>query len=106
MEKTILEKRIEERATELFNKEFSVLIKFLNDNKISRQLKITINEKEIPLCNFGQNYGIFNSVMNQNKESAVSNFEKVKESLIKEFIKSETDRVLSSLENINYLFNQ
>mgnify|MGYP001268906130 CR=1 FL=1 len=105
MNKTILEKRIKERAEERFDKEFRELVNYIYTHPIGGRLKVKIGDSDIPIVNFGRNYGLFNEEGIQNKRSDNTNLQSVKMSLLKEYEKEETDEILKKLENLDYLFN-
>jgi len=96
MEKTILEKRIEEKAIERFNMEYK---KWLNYNLSSpfKYLCVHVGEcKEVNLFTFGGNYAIFNE-NGSHKINKSDSFEQIKNELIKKYIAEETDAILSKL---------
>jgi hypothetical protein len=105
MEKTILEKRIIEKAEERFQKDYKKFVDFIIDNPIGKRLKIIgLTDGDIYLSDFGCNYALFNHKQNENSDKKNTNYDSVKEELIKEYIKLETDELLQKLENIKYLF--
>lgn len=106
MNKTILEKRIEERANERFEDDLRKFIDFLLGHPISKELRVKIGEENIPIANFGSNYGLLNNEGLHNRHSAHTNLEIVKRNLIEKYKKEETDKILEQLESFNYLFNQ
>lgn len=104
MDKTMLEQRIEERAEQRFTKEFNNLIQELINNPICKGLKVTIGEEDIPLANFGSNYGLLNGSVTINKNSKHTNLEVVKERLLIQYKQEETDAILNKLSSLDYLF--
>lgn len=106
MEKTFLEKRIEEKAIELFEKDYRDFVEIVNRHPVGKLLQIKVNEKQIPLTNFGCNYGFFNNEQERNSRSKLTNYDEMKEQLIDRYIKEETDKVIDQLQNIGYLFNR
>lgn len=106
MDKTILEKRIKERAEERFDNEFREFVKYIYNHPIGGRLKVKIGDSNIPIANFGRNYGLFNEEGIQNKHSDNTNLQLVKMSLLREYEKEETDEILKKLENLGYLFNR
>ena len=113
MEKTLLEKRIYERAKEKTEKEYKNFMNFLKSNKFGKNLAIrisagdTINdERYIPLSDFGCNFALFNDDCLKSHYLDNSNLEKVYNDILEENIRIETDELLNKLDEINYLFNQ
>lgn len=84
MDKTILEKRIKERAEERFDNEFREFVKYIYNHPIGGRLKVKIGDSNIPIANFGRNYGLFNEEGIQNKHSDNTNLQLVKMSLLRE----------------------
>lgn len=91
----ILQKRIENRAEERFNKEFKKLAEAICNNQIGRILKVGDN--------ILADYGGFNSdcILNADYPNrvlkGVTNIDSIKDKLVKEYIKEETDNILSKL---------
>ena len=105
MEKTHLEVRIEERAKELFEKDYNDFVSILNRHPVGKLLKVNVNEEQIPLTTFGRNYALFNTEQEQNSRLKLTNYDEVKELLIKKYIAEETDKIIEQLQNIGYLFD-
>lgn len=114
MKKTILEKRIYERAEEKTKEEYSKFMSFLKTNEFASKLSICIKKGEtindeiyIPLSRFGCNYSLFNDECLKNKFSTDhTTLENVYNEILEENIRKETDNILRRLEDINYLFNE
>lgn len=106
VDKTFLEKRIEEKAREEFKKEWNGFVEQMYRNPIFKHITIKINEKDIPLATFGINFGVFNQEQDKNPRNNFLNFEEVKEKVIQEKIKKETDELLNRLSAVNYLFEK
>ena len=107
MEKTILEKRILEKAEERTKKEYEDFINFLQKNDFGRELEVFVNdETSIPISNFGCNYGLFNHDCLRNRNVNITNLEKVYNEILEKNIKIVTDEILNKLKSIEYLFNQ
>lgn len=112
MQKTILEKRIEEKAEAIFEQNVKEFVDFCQKNPIAKRLKVLVLAKGaeddqafIPLVNWGSNWALVNGIGIQNKDSVeYTNIENIYEELITEYQKQETDNVLNKLENIKYLF--
>src|SRR5699024_2711514 len=105
MEKTFLEKRIEEKAIELFEKDYRDFVEIVNRHPVGKLLKVNVNEEQIPLTTIGRNYALFNTEQEQNSRSKLTNYDEVKELLIKKYIAEETDKIIEQLQSIGYLFN-
>ena len=108
MEKSFLEKQIEKRAEERFEKEYNDLVKYIDNHSIGGKLKIRTSklDKPIPLVDFGTNYAFFNNNQDENSNSNLSNYSEVKALMIQKYIEEETKTILSKLEHLEYLFNQ
>lgn len=106
MDKTFLEKRIEEKAREEFKKEWNGFVEQMYRNLIFKHITIKIDGKDIPLATFGVNFGVFNQEQDKNPRNNFLNFEDVKEKVIQEKIKEKTDELLSRLSAVDYLFEK
>ena len=107
MSKTILEKRIEQRAEERFEKELKEFIGIVERHPIGKLLRISIEGKNIPIAANGPNYGLFNYEGTKNSlGEKTTNLGDVKEKLLEKYKQEETDEILSKLDNLNYLFEQ
>ena len=106
MDKTFLEKRIENKAREEFEKEWNDFVIQMYNHPIFKHITIKIEEKDIPLATFGVNFGVFNQEQDKNPRNKFLNFEEVKEKVIQEKIKKETDELLRRLSSVNYLFEK
>ena len=106
MDKTFLEKRIENKAREEFEKKWNGFVNQMYHHPIFKHITIKINEKDIPLATFGVNFGVFNQEQDKNPRNKFLNFEEVKEKVIQEKIKKETDELLNRLSAVNYLFEK
>lgn len=106
MDKTFLEKRIENKAREEFEDEWNDFVIQMYNHPIFKHITIKIEEKDIPLATFGINFGVFNQEQDKNPRNKFLNFEEVKEKVIQEKIKKETDELLDRLSSVNYLFEK
>ena len=106
MDKTFLEKRIENKAREEFEKEWNSFVEQMYCHPIFKHISIKIDGKDIPLATFGVNFGVFNQEQDKNPRNKFLNFEDVKEKVIQEKIKEKTDELLSRLSSVNYLFEK
>ena len=106
MDKTFLEKRIENKAREEFEKEWNDFVIQMYNHPIFKHITIKIDKKDIPLATFGINYGVFNQKQDTNPRNIFLNFEDVKEKVVQEKIKEKTDELLSRLSSVNYLFEK
>ena len=106
VDKTFLEKRIENKAREEFEDEWNDFVIQMYNHPIFKHITIKIEEKDIPLATFGVNFGVFNQKQDKNPRNKFLNFEEVKEKVIQEKIKKETDELLDRLSSVNYLFEK
>lgn len=106
MDKSFLEKRIENKAREEFEKEWNSFVDEMYHHPIFKHITIKINEKGIPLATFGVNFGVFNQEQDKNPRNKFLNFEDVKEKVIQKKIEEKTDELLSRLSSVNYLFEK
>lgn len=104
MDKTFLEKRIEEEAKEEFVKEWNDFVNVMRNHPIFGKIRIKIEDKSFPLATFGVNFAIFNQNQEENERNEFLNFEEVKEQIIQQKIKNKTDELLKKLSSIGYLF--
>ena len=104
MDKTMLEKRIEERAEKRFTDDLRSLINDIQKNPIGKSLKILINGDPIELADSGINFGIINNNSTKGNYVLNTNLKEIKEKLVDEYKKEETDSILDKLTNIDYLF--
>ena len=106
MDKTFLEKRIEEKAREEFKKEWNDFVDQMYHHPIFKHITIEINKKDIPLATFGVNFGVFNQEQDKNPRNVFLNFEEVKEKVVQEKIEGKTDDLLHRFSSLNYLFEK
>lgn len=92
MDKSILEKRLENKAERRVKDEIDALK--MNSNKILDRLKIKIGEKELPLYMFLNGY-------DQVKE--YSNFKELVEQLKKEYLEDEVNSLLRAVDEFEEL---
>lgn len=95
----ILQKRIEERAFERFNRDFNELAKVIAENPIGGRLKICDNR----LANMSGYAGgaILNRGHLDKVSNEITNIVEVKDFLMKEYIKQETDAILRDISILN-----
>ena len=106
MDKSFLEKRIENKARKEFEKEWNGFVEQMYRHPIFKHITIIIDGKYIPLATFGVNFGVFNQEQDKNPRNNFLNFEDVKEKVIQEKIKEKTDELLSRLSAVDYLFEK
>ena len=106
MDKTFLEKRIEERAEKRFEEELITFTNFVVRHPIGGEIRVKMGDDNIPLANFGRNYGLVNANGLKNSMAEMTNLADVKAKLIEKYIKEETDAILAKLTNIEYLYNE
>ena len=104
MDKTMLEKRIEERAEKRFTDDLRSLINDIQKNPIGKSLTILINGKPVELADSGINFGLINNNSTKGNYVHNTNLIEIKEKLVDVYIKEETDSILDKLTNIDYLF--
>lgn len=98
MDKSHIEKRIEQRAEERLETEYNDLKNQLYSSKILGHLKI--GGKHIRGSDVLPD---FHNIKLQS-ESEITNITEIIEKRRQELIKEETDLILNKLENLNYLF--
>ena len=106
MDKTFLEKRIDNAAREEFEKEWNEFVRKMCNHPIFHRITIEIDGNKIPLASFGVNFGIFNQRQDNNDRNKFLNFEDVKEKVIQEKIEQKTDELLHKLNSVSYLFEK
>lgn len=107
MNKSVLEKRIKERAEEKTKEEYNEFVNMLEKNKFGKLLHVKFEDNEsIPLSNFGCNYSLFNHNCLENSNVVHTNLEEIYNDILEKNIREETDRILSKLDGIGYLFGQ
>lgn len=106
MDKTFLEKRIDDMAREEFEQEWNSFVKTMCYHPIFHRITIDIDGNKIPLASFGVNFGIFNQRQDNNDRNKFLNFEDVKEKVIQEKIEQKTDELLHKLNSVSYLFEK
>lgn len=106
MDKTFLEKRIENEARKEFVKEWNGFVEQMYRHPIFKHITIKIDGKDIPLADFGVNFGVFNTEQDENPRNEFLNFEEVKDKVIQEKIKEKTDELLNRLSAVDYLFEK
>lgn len=105
-EKSALEKRIEEKAIELFEKDYKDLLDIIERHPVGKLLQVKVDNIRMPLTNLGCNFGMFNYKQEENSRNELTNYDEVKEKLIKEYIAEETDKIIDQLQSLGYLFNR
>ena len=103
MDKTYLEKRIHEKAESRADDYFEEIHEFLNQHKDLRHLFLEFGHENIALTGYYDDLALFNSQSNLSK---YTNWEELKKKLVSKYEKEETDKVLSKLENVNYLLGE
>ena len=103
MDKSILEKRIHDKAEERADKKFEMIRLFFRDEKeLVNHLVLKTNGKEkvyFKTDSYGGR-GIFDS---QDNFSEYTNWQDIRKKLVEKYEKEETDNILSKLDSINYL---
>ena len=106
MDKTFLEKRIDNIAREEFEKEWNDFVKQMYNHPIFKHITIEIDGKQIPLATFGVNFGVFNQCQDKNDRNQFLNYEDVKEKVIQEKIEQKTNELFLRLNAVSYLFEK
>ena len=106
MDNAFLEKRIEEKAREEFKKEWNDFVEQMYKHPIFKHITIKIDGNDIPLADFGINFGVFNQNQDENPRNIFLNFKEVKDKVVQEKIKNKTDELLNRLSAVNYLFEK
>lgn len=102
MDKSVLEKRIHDKAEERANKYFRVLNNFFREHsELVNKLALTNSKEKIyfKTDSYGGN-GMFDS---QERLSEYTNWKDIRDELVQKYEKEETDNILSKLDSINYL---
>ena len=103
VQKTFLEKKLENKANDLFDREWYELKNLLGANKIARQTKFDVvyktengEEKRVKLS-------LYELVDNFRR---YGNYGDVYKARMEKLTEEEIDNLLNKLENIRYLFDQ
>lgn len=102
MEKSFLEKRIEEKAKKRFDNLYDRAMKVMQENEILLELKIE-SMRLVSENHYTGNIDLFSKYKNK-LLSEKTNFEEIKKKLIKKYIAEETDNLMKRLEDINCFF--
>ena len=105
MNKDWLEKRIEEKAKELTDKQYKEFIDFIRNNLFGYRLKVKIDGKYLPLADFGRYDVLFNDNQDKNEYNEHTNYNEVYEEIFNINKKQLTDDLLSKLDSIQYLLD-
>ncbi len=103
MDKSILEKRIHDKAEERADKYFEMISSFFRNERELRSalvLKPNSKEKVYFRTDYNGGSGIFDS---QDILSKYTNWQDIRKELVEKYEKEETDNILSKLDSINYL---
>ncbi|WP_156319415.1 hypothetical protein [Secundilactobacillus paracollinoides] len=102
MDKSVLEKRIHDKAEERADKYFETIRSFFgNERELVNKLALKPSSKEkmyFRTDHFGS--GIFD---NQETLSKHTNWQDIRKELVEKYEKEETDNILDKLDSINYL---
>lgn len=103
MDKSILEKRIHDKAEERVNKYFEGISEFFYQHKeLVNELILINNKKKVYFKTDYHNVGsgIFDS---QESLREHTNWQDIRKKLVEKYEKEETDNILDKLDSINYL---
>lgn len=110
MEKSILEKRIHEKAVIRFKKDIADFVSYINNSPLRCfEIEVQGEKSKIPLTDYGTNWALITTDMSGNRKEWLkehSNFYELKEEIIKKYEKEETDKILEKLENLDYLWRE
>jgi hypothetical protein len=108
----LLEQRIQQKAKERFEKEFSDFTQLISSNPIGQKLQITVNKSEGVMMSLVCSYGttgatFFNRRFENITEygNNLTNIQAIREILIAQFIKEETDTLLTKLDVLRDFLN-
>jgi hypothetical protein len=108
MDKSTIEKRILEKAEERFSNLKNDVFKKVRENELLGSLKIFIDKDKkeyVRICGTG-GYCPGTDLFNTDKLlEEKTNFKEVKEEIIKEYVKEETDILLEKLDALRYFFS-
>ncbi len=102
MDKSVLEKRIHDKAEERADKYFAnIRLFFRAEGDLVNKLALTNSKEKIyfKTDSYG-GHGMFDS---QESLSEYTNWQDIRDELVKKYEKEETDNILSKLDSINYL---
>ena len=74
MDKSFLEKRIENKARKEFEKEWNGFVEQIYRHPIFKHITIKIDGEDIPLATFGVNFGVFNQEQDKNPRNKFLKF--------------------------------
>lgn len=104
MDKSILEKRIHDKAEERADKYFNEISDFFHKHdELVNELVLKSNKKEklyFKTDFYGDGDGLFDRQEILNK---YTNWQDIRKKLVEKYEKEETDNILSKLDSINYL---
>lgn len=109
MDKSILEKRIHDKAEERADKYFEEVRSFFESHdELSyfnhEGLYMNSSDNGTPKIYFKSRYSDVNGIFDSQKElSKFTNWKDIRDELVKKYEKEETDNILSKLDSINYL---
>ncbi len=108
MNKTFIEKRIEEKAEISFDDNLRNLLKSIEANPIGAKFRFNVVgvEKTILVREVYGNSSLESIFEIKKNEKINTNFEIIKKELIEKYIQVETDNLLNKINNLSYLFNQ
>jgi len=100
----ILQKRIEEKANERFDREWDKMLDLIYKNPIFSKIKIIKGDSKINLFEMHSSYSVFNKY--QTEYELKTNFEDVKKTILEQYVREETDSILSKLDILSQYINQ
>ncbi|MCP9369147.1 hypothetical protein KBX44_06480 [Lentilactobacillus kefiri] len=109
MDKSILEKRIHDKAEKRADKYFEEVRSFFEShNELvyynHEGLFMNPSDNGTPKRYFKSGYSNFNGIFDSQKElSKFTNWQDIRKELVEKYEKEETDNILDKLDSINYL---
>jgi len=106
MKKSAIERQIEKRAEDRFDKEVNELALYINNHPIGKKLKITIGDEQITLAMFGHNRALINEAGTDNNNATKTNLVAIKVELLEKYEIEEVKNLENKLDSIRYIFEQ
>lgn len=105
MEKSELESLIQKRAEQRLETVMSNFAKNVSADPILRNLRLKFGEEEKDFMNsHGQTGSVLFNGSKEKDAVEISNIKEVKDKLLQEYIKEETEGILNKLDGLKYLF--
>lgn len=105
MEKTYLEKKIEDIAEHKTRKAYGEFFKFMCENEFAKMLRVRVDGNMIKLASM-YNKALFTTACEGNDNAIHTNLAEVYDEILKENEAKETRNILDKLNVISYLFEK